>query len=573
MPGVEYKIGLNNSDFMSSVQEASSSVTSFGGGAAMAFAGIGGAVTTATAALGLLRSALAPIANLIKDSIGAAATRESLEASFTPLLKGAENAKAHMAILAKFAETTPFELNNIANASKTLHNLTNGALSAGEGLRLVGDAAASKSTDGNNFEEVAVSVGRLYAALQNGRPMGEPMQRLSELGIITNDTRIKLEELQTEGQKGESVWQVAAKNMERFGGTMEEQSKTMTGKTSNLSDSWTNVLVAFGQPINNALKPFLAEVSASFAEFAPIFSSLGESLGAWISSAAKATKDVLAGVINAVQILMKAYSDGTLGALARQGLEIAFKTAINTLWAGLNGAASAFGQYLVEYGKMFLSLMEMLTKPNFWTGMLKVLTGIAVQVVAYLQEFIGRIIKEIPTLGKTGQGMVDGAKQKKRDATFLMKEGAIDFAPIMDTLAKQAEKSANAIGEAFMDTYNSTVPIMDVKPVIDSFTNSIGELNEKVKTENEEKKKEKEKEQVSETKKVLAPVQEAMEKLKKITFEMAGASSQASVGGGGYGRMVQESKDISKQQLAEAKKSNRLLGKIAQKNQVHAVFA
>ncbi len=44
-------------------------------------------------------------------------------------------------------------------------------------------------------------IGRLYDGLQSGRPVGEAMMRLQELGVISGDTRNQIENLQKSARK------------------------------------------------------------------------------------------------------------------------------------------------------------------------------------------------------------------------------------------------------------------------------------------------------------------------------------------------------------------------------------
>ena len=125
----------------------------------MALLGVGGG-------LGGLGAGIA----LTMKSVSSAANIEGLETSFAPLLGGADKAQARIKELAQFAADTPFEMPEVAKASRVLEVLTKGALSTGQGLRMVGDVAA---TTQQPFEELALHIGRLYDGLQSGRPVGE----------------------------------------------------------------------------------------------------------------------------------------------------------------------------------------------------------------------------------------------------------------------------------------------------------------------------------------------------------------------------------------------------------------
>ncbi len=194
--------------------------------------------------------------DLASFAIRAATAQEDLTLKFKPLLGSIENARARMAELNKFASTTPFQLPDVANASRVLQALTEGALATGEGLRLVGDAAASS---GENFQNLAVHVGRAYSGLQANRPIGESMARLQELGLVTGNTRNAIEKLQKAG-KGKEAWVVLQKELRKTEGAMKDLSGTTTGIFSTLKD---NVEQAFAQGMTPALETFKVAMSSA----------------------------------------------------------------------------------------------------------------------------------------------------------------------------------------------------------------------------------------------------------------------------------------------------------------------
>ena len=79
---------------------------------------------------------------------------------FAVLLGDASKAKNRIDELMQFSLKTPFTLPQITRASRILEVLTNGALSTGKALKMVGDAAASAGTQGaavgENFANIAV---------------------------------------------------------------------------------------------------------------------------------------------------------------------------------------------------------------------------------------------------------------------------------------------------------------------------------------------------------------------------------------------------------------------------------
>ena len=208
---------------------------------------------------------------------------EDYTSSFEVLLGDVGRAQERMRDLARFGATTPFELPGIVRASITLETLTKGALSTGDGLRIVGDVAAGVNQP---IEDLAMWFGRLYDGLQSGRPVGEALMRLQELGIMSGDVRSEIEELQKSGMAGNEVWAVAARSFERFSGMMEERSKNLSGRLSNLSDVWTNLRAALGRPLAAIVKPIisgftriLGVVTTLFERFPLLAGAIGVTAG------------------------------------------------------------------------------------------------------------------------------------------------------------------------------------------------------------------------------------------------------------------------------------------------------
>lgn len=274
------------------------------------------------------------------DSIEKASEFEDIRTSFITLLGSEEAAKKRMDELSKFAASTPFDIPGVARASKTLETLTRGALSTGPGLTLVGDVAAST---GEQFDAMAVTIGRAYDGLTSGRAVGESLQRLQELGALSGSTRAKLEKMQESGQKGAAVWAVLSKELGRFGGEMDRRSGTFSGKMSNMKDSWDSLQRAFGEPVIDALKPLLDDLGAWFEKLKPAAAEFGQK------------------VAGAIELVRKAFADGSLWGKIGETLNIvftnaashlenqlkaAFRVAIATLWAGIQAAGDQLGEVL-----------------------------------------------------------------------------------------------------------------------------------------------------------------------------------------------------------------------------------
>ena len=99
------------------------------------------------AALGLIGTIKVMTMAFGRAGVENRAALEKMEKGFQPLLKSSTAAKARVKELVDFSKNTPFRLESIEAANKSLQYLTRGALSTKEGMRLVGDAAAATGND------------------------------------------------------------------------------------------------------------------------------------------------------------------------------------------------------------------------------------------------------------------------------------------------------------------------------------------------------------------------------------------------------------------------------------------
>lgn len=212
-----------------------------------AFNGLRGAVATAVGTFAGFVSAQAVIGGIssaFKAVAGAAidmnSSLEKTTLQFTTLMGDAGKARDHVKSLFEFAKATPFETGPIIEASKQLQVFGGEALNTKENLTLIGDAAAAT---GAPINEVGMWVGRLYANLAAGRPIGEAAQRLTELAVIGPQARAQLEAVATSGKAVEDKFRVMQDALSQFTGAMAAQAATWEGVTSTLKDT-INLTVA-----------------------------------------------------------------------------------------------------------------------------------------------------------------------------------------------------------------------------------------------------------------------------------------------------------------------------------------
>jgi len=385
--------------------------------------GMGGALPFAGMIGGL--GGLAAAATLAVSAVNKAAQMETLETAFAPLIGGSENAKKRIKELSNFAAATPFELPEIAKGSRVLETLTKGALSTGDGLRMVGDVAAATQQP---FEEIAMWVGRLYDGLQSGRPVGEATMRLQELGVVSGDVRGRLESMQKAGVAGNAIWGEAAAALNRFSGSMERQSVTWSGKLSTLRDNIGQVLAAFGTPIIDGLKPYLDMAIAKVGSLQNAATAAGEKIR------------------NAMDIAGAAWNMNMVGRLLGTGLQVAMFEAINTLTAGFR-ASVAFLSTAMK------GVMTAISKSLAESGITAVFMTLADLIGARISAAIASALKHVPGLSRMGE--VEKEENARAEimgnvANFLLSR--MDFGRGFDALGSEMTKAYEDAKAAFAAT-------------------------------------------------------------------------------------------------------------------------
>lgn len=461
--GIDYNIGGDASGANAAIQSVQDGLSGLIGKASLVSAGLGGAVTAirglASAGRGLAGALAAPIAR--------AAEMETLETAFIPLLGSVAAARDRIAELSSFAASTPFELPQIATASRTLETLTQGALSTGDGLRLVGDIAAG--TD-EPFEAIATTVGRLYSGLQGGRPVGQVMARLEELGTISAEARTKIEALVASGA-GEEAWAMAEAELSKFGGSMELQSQTWGGLMSTLKDNIGMAMASFGQPIMDAIKPFLETTISAASTLTEKAAAFGQRIGqiiAWVAAA---------------------FQTGQLTTIIGTSLELAFQEAVNTLWAGMRGAAVAWGVGVVEYAKTLIFLLKTVTTADFWKGVGNALKAAGLGLAATLMRAISDLGSGFASIlrrlgadrladrieqGSRNTAQTAEAAARAADAAANRRDDHLN--PIFDAAADRLIEAGHNITDAFTTARDGTAPVFDTDPARERLAESFATI-------------------------------------------------------------------------------------------------
>jgi tape measure domain-containing protein len=319
---VSYSISLDNSRFLAGTRAAQKAVGNMASSIATSMAGIA-KIATATAAVGGLTAGFMGL----KKAITAAADMETLVVQFKTLTGSAEEAQATMAALANFANSTPFELPEVAPAAAKLLNANVPAAKLMTTLKALGNVAAASTAP---LGTVATIYGQVAA---KQKLMAEEILQFGENGVgalkllsqSLGVSQSKVLELASAGKLGFGDLEKAILDVGTGTGAwanaMSEQAGTVNGLLSSLSDAWRALFVIIGQPINDFLKPIL---ESSITRL----SVLGSGLKAFI------------GLMNSAR------QDGQLGDFLGTSMVLGAKQAINVFSSGIRGAVAYLGAAL-----------------------------------------------------------------------------------------------------------------------------------------------------------------------------------------------------------------------------------
>lgn len=192
---------------------------------------------------------------------------QQLEVAFRTMLGSVSQADELLQQLVRTAAITPLGLEDVANGAKQLLAYGLEAEKVNETLIRLGDIAAGLSVPLNDLVYLygtTMAQGRLYTQdLNQFTGRGIPM--ISELAKQFGVAESKVKELVEAGKVGFPEVQKVIESLTdeggKFGGLMEEQSKTITGQISNIEDAVFMMFNEIGQQSEGIINSTLSGVS------------------------------------------------------------------------------------------------------------------------------------------------------------------------------------------------------------------------------------------------------------------------------------------------------------------------
>lgn len=365
---------------------------------------------------GAIQSAISGIAGAMQSGLSAGLeynkTIENASISFKTLLGSADAAQKHLQLLQQFAESTPFEFPDLIKASQRMQAMGFAADAVIPSLRSIGDAVAAVGGGKAELDGVVMALGQMQT---KGKVSAEEMNQLAERGIPAWDllakaigrTKEETMALSEQGRLrgGRAVEGIVAMMGERFGGQMDEMTRTLAGRESNFQDILNRQLGAATSGTFDELKKGYAKATEGLAtEGARVFA--GE-LNSLMTAQAQELQKLLDGISS--------------GQYFKQGTEAIThgRTAADAVNRGdLGGAATEGSRALarglgMEYGaKGEDQIADFFVKQFSGDGVDRAIVGTLVKgITAGLTALESVVRKSGKTVGEqTGEGVKEGVE-------------------------------------------------------------------------------------------------------------------------------------------------------------------
>ena len=206
---------------------------------------------------------------------------QQLEISFNTMLGSADKSKQLMDELIQTAAHTPFDMSSITSGAKQLLAYGTEAKDVNKTLVQLGDIASSLNIPLGELVYLygtTVSQGRMFT-MDLRQFMGRGVPLAEELGKILHQNTTEVQESVSKGKVTSDIFKEAIANMTqaggRFGGLMEQQSKTLEGQWSNIGDSIQQMFNEIGKKSEGVFSSGLSIISAMVENWQEVIKVIG----------------------------------------------------------------------------------------------------------------------------------------------------------------------------------------------------------------------------------------------------------------------------------------------------------
>lgn len=244
--------------------------------------------------------------SVITTGINFNAMKEQANIAFTTMLGSGARAKSFLDDLQAFAAKTPFEFPDLVTASQRMLAMGFTAADVLPTLTAIGDAAAAMGGGAETIDRVTRALGQMQA---KGKASAEEMLQLTEAGIpawenLANKIGVSVPKAMEMVSKGvvssRTVIDAQVEGInKKFGGMMDQQSRTFNGMLSNLRDTFTQAAGTVIEPFFNIAKGYMEDFVK--ATGSPELKTNLENISLAFLNIASAIYDAVAAMNNLIQ--------------------------------------------------------------------------------------------------------------------------------------------------------------------------------------------------------------------------------------------------------------------------------
>lgn len=461
---IYYATGLDNSQLRADAAQARSILAGVGTSAAKE----GDRIDTAMKKIGASIAGVFAVQQVKDFAVQVATVRgqfQQLEAAFKVLTGDAAVAENLMSQLIHTAATTPFGVTDISNAARQLLAYGVEADKVNETLIRLGDICAGLSIPIGDLAYLygtTMTQGRLYTADLN-QFLGRGIPLADELAKQFGVSKEEIKKMVEEGKVGFPEVQQAIISLTneggKFGGLMEEKSKTITGRISNIEDTIEQMFNQIGQSSEGAIGVTLDGITAVVENWEKIgkvlltvIAAYGLYKGAVIAVAAAHKLADFWGAASAVLSLAKSVTSAKDAMLLFNmavkanplGLVLGVVGAAATAFALFSDKTGAASEMTQKYGD---SAAEAVSRVETLTLTLKGLTEGTSTHRKVVEELNG-ILEEYGLQAIKEGDSIDAVNAKRAQAIELIRQEGVERQRA-NALSQISENYASGVEDAF----------------------------------------------------------------------------------------------------------------------------
>lgn len=313
-----------------------------------------------------------------------AAQMEQLQVGFTTLLGSAQAAGSYLQKLADFANTTPFEMSDVATDAQQLIAMGFAANDVIPILTDVGNTMSGLAKGPEAVQQIVLVFGQMHAATKvNAGDMMQLVDRgIPAWTILANSMHLTVPALQAMVSKGlvpaDKAIAALRAGMTKMG-SMKDQAQTWTGMLSTIQDSISKTLLAFSGPAFAMAKTALGQIgdaisSPAFQKFAEV---AGQEIGGAITNLVTLARPVVDIFTQVGQVFTQSFTSMEGGNSTLQNLSTGFAFLGQLMSSQILPLANILGSVILGLVIPAISgFAAMLANPTFQAFA----TGVAAQI-------------------------------------------------------------------------------------------------------------------------------------------------------------------------------------------------